>query len=296
MMIRQFSELSGEQKRNIYQFVTSFEYKGSFENFDAMDGFYGGTGFHGGRSHFSLWEGNELIGALGAVAKEAEARKEIFLIGVSFREAQAGKLGILLEKALDYCSGFRDMSFKLGLNHDRYYMIPAAVENGFREIYRYLEMEYKGDRICLSQEAVKGFCRLAPDNIKDFQRVQNSAFLLAPNGASIEDSELQEYLDKYEDNDLAGVYYVDGIAAGEYELKLDGAKGHIECIGVAPEFHGRGIGKKLLLRSVEVLQEAGAERIGLSVFDSNKKALGLYLKNGFEVEREHSVWFERYQK
>ncbi|MGE5678212.1 MAG: GNAT family N-acetyltransferase [Pseudomonadota bacterium] len=293
MKIRSFNELSEEQKRNIYQFIISFDYKGNFESYETMEGFYGGIAFNSGRSHFSLWDGNEVVGTLGAVTREAELRKEIFLTGASFREAQADKLGLLLDKAFEYCSGFRDMSFKLGLNHDRYYMIPAAEVNGFRVIYRYLEMDYKGEKTSLSPEAQKGFFRLAPDNITDFQRVQNAAFLLAPNGAGIDDSELQEYLHKYSGNDLAGVYYEGNAAAGEYELTLDGTEGHIEGIGAAPEFHGRGIGKKLLMRSVQVLQEAGAEKIGLSVFDNNTRAMGLYLKNGFVVEREHSVWLER---
>ena len=53
------------------------------------------------------------------------------------------------------------------------------------------------------------------------------------------------------------------------------------------------MGKKLLFRSIKALQAAGASKIGLSVFDSNKRALELYLKNGFKIEREHSVWFEK---
>ncbi|HWQ30418.1 MAG TPA: GNAT family N-acetyltransferase [Negativicutes bacterium] len=293
MQIRSFNELSKEQKRNIYQFITSFEYKGGFESYESMVGFYGGIAFDDGLSHFSLWDGDEPVGTLGAVVREADLRKEIFLTGVSFREAQADKLGLLLDKAFEYCSGFRDMSFKLGLNHDRYYMISAAEENGFRMIYRYLEMNYKGERICLSPEVQKDFYRLEPNTIKDFQRVHNAAFLLAPNGAGIEDGELQEYLDNYSDNDLTGVYYEGGAAAGVYLLKLEGTEGYIEGIGTAPEFFGRGIGKKLLLRSLQVLQEAGAEKIGLSVFDSNTKAFGLYLKSGFEVEKEHSVWLEK---
>lgn len=293
MQIRSFNELSEGQKRNIYQFITSFEYKGSFGSYESMVGFYGGIAFEDGQSHFSLWDGDEPVGALGAVVREAELRKEIFLTGVSFREAQADKLGLLLDRAFEYCSGFRDMSFKLGLNHDRYYMMRVAEENGFRMIYRYLEMNYKGEMISLSPEVQKGFLRLEPNNIKDFQSVHNAAFLLAPNGAGIENGELQEYLDKYSDNDLAAIYCEGGAAAGIYMLKLDGTEGHIEGIGVAPEFFGRGIGRKLLLRSLQVLQKAGAEKIGLSVFDNNTRAFGLYLKNGFEVEREHSVWLER---
>jgi ribosomal protein S18 acetylase RimI-like enzyme len=42
-----------------------------------------------------------------------------------------------------------------------------------------------------------------------------------------------------------------------------------------------------------VLQDAGAEKIELSVFNINTRAVGLYLKSGFQVESEHSIWYEK---
>ncbi|HWR60962.1 MAG TPA: hypothetical protein VN580_05085 [Clostridia bacterium] len=69
-----FSELSEEQKRNIYQFVSSFEYSGGFDSFEEMSGFYGGIAFGNGSSHFSLWEEGGPVGTLGVIAKNAAGR------------------------------------------------------------------------------------------------------------------------------------------------------------------------------------------------------------------------------
>lgn len=292
-MIRAFNGLSEKQKRNIYQFVSSFEYTGGFGSFEEMSGFYGGIAFDNGSSHFSMWEDGRPVGTIGVVAKDADVRNEIFLVGICLKEPEADRLPKLLSAAFDFCAGINAGSFKLGLNYDRYYLVPMVEKSGFREAYRYFEMKYHGGPVALPQETAQCFSSLSPDNIKEFRRVHNAAFLLAPNGAAIEDSELPEYLEEYGGSSLAGIYYEGGIAAGMYILKLKGSEGYIDGIGAAPEFHGRGIGKKLLLRSIEVLQQAGAEKIGLSVFDSNRKAFGMYIRQGFEVEREHSVWFEK---
>lgn len=292
-MICTFNELSEEQKRNIYQFVSSFEYTGGFDSFEEMAGFYGGVAFGNGSSHLSLWEDGGPAGTLGVVAKDAAVRKEVFLVGICLREPEAYRLPQLLSKAFDCCSGIKAGSFKLGLNYDRYYLVPMVEKSGFREAYRYFEMKYHGGTVTLPQETAQCFSSLSPDNIKEFRRVHNAAFLLAPNGAAIEDSELPGYLEEYGGSSLAGIYYEAGAAAGVYILKLKGSEGYIDGIGAAPEFHGRGIGKKLLLRSIEMLQQAGAEKIGLSVFDSNSRAFEMYIRQGFEVEREHSVWFEK---
>ena len=293
MEIYSFNELSEAQKRNIYQFTTSFEYTGGFGSCDEMAAFYGGTAFDGGCSHFSLWEDGRPVGTLGVVAKEAALRGEIFMTGIGLKEPDAGKLSSLLDRAFAYCSEIKNVRYKLGLNHDRYYLMPAVKENGFKEVYRYLEMNYSGGAVTLPPEEEKCFKLLSSENIKDFQRVHNEAFLLAPNGAAIDEAELPQYLEEYGTNGLAGIYYDAGIAAGVYILKQPGDHGYIDGIGVAPEFHGRGIGKSLLFKSIKALQDAGAAKIGLSVFDSNKRALEMYLKNGFETEKEHSVWFEK---
>lgn len=293
MKIYSFNKLSEDQKRNIYQSAKAVASRGSFDSYEEMVKFYEGTDFDNGRSHFSLWEENRLLGTLGVITKAAAIRGEIFLIAICFREADSSKLALLISKAFDYCSDIKGACYKLGITHGRYYLIPTVEKSGFREVYRYLEMKYSGSGIILPPE-VSECCRsLSSDNIRDFQRVHNAAFLLAPNGSAIEDSELQEYLDEYGGSSLAGIYYQDDNAAGVYILKLDGTDGYIEGIGVAPEFHGKGIGKKLLLKSISVLQDSGAEKVELSVFNNNTRAVELYLKNGFEEERELSIWFER---
>ncbi|MEM1919548.1 MAG: ribosomal protein S18-alanine N-acetyltransferase [Desulfurococcaceae archaeon] len=57
--------------------------------------------------------------------------------------------------------------------------------------------------------------------------------------------------------------------------------GHIISIAVDPDFQSRGIGKKLLLKTEEILKEKGVRVVYLEVGVSNYRAINLYLKNGY---------------
>ncbi|HYF82194.1 MAG TPA: GNAT family N-acetyltransferase [Clostridia bacterium] len=293
MRIYSFNELSEEQKRNIYQFTDSFKSKNSYGSYDEMVKLYEGVAFDHGSSYFSLWDDKRPVATIGVISKEAEARGEIFLVCINIKEQDSHKLSKLLSKAYDYCSGIKAAKFRLGVMHDRYYLISELEKSGYVEVNRNLIMRYCGGNIGFEEDMDKCFKPLSPENIKDYQRVESAAFLQAPNGGVVEDEELQGLLDEYCGSNLAGVFYAEDIPAGTYTLRIKDDDGWIESIGVAPEYQGRGIGRMLLHKSIKVLQAVGVKNIKLSVFDTNTRALTLYKKDGFEVESEPSIWYEK---
>ena len=56
------------------------------------------------------------------------------------------------------------------------------------------------------------------------------------------------------------------------------AKGNIEMLLVHPDFHGKSVGKQLLLYAIK---QMGANRVDVN--EQNPKALGFYVYMGFEV-------------
>lgn len=293
MSIFSFNELSEEQKRSLHMFINSFPYKGNCKSYEEMVKLFDGVVFDYGSSYFSLWEDSNIIATLGVIPKDAAARGEIFLVDLNVREQDSLRLTELLDRAYHYCSEIKNAKFRLGIVHDKYYLIPVVEKSGFKEVDRNLVMQYSGRNILLPEEAERCFKALCTENIKDYQMVENAAFRQAPNGGAIEDEELQDLLEEYRGTDMAGVYYENDKPAGTYTLKIKDDGGWIESIGVAPEFQGRGIGRKLLYKSVEVLQGAGEKKVRLSVFSSNTRAYGLYIKSGFTIENEHSRWYEK---
>jgi len=55
-------------------------------------------------------------------------------------------------------------------------------------------------------------------------------------------------------------------------------------MGVISEHRGKGIGKELLLRTVDHARKTGLKRIELEVFANNSVAIALYKRCGFEHE------------
>ena len=60
---------------------------------------------------------------------------------------------------------------------------------------------------------------------------------------------------------------------------------HITQLCVTPQSQGSGLGRELLLRSMEALRQAGAKRITLTVTGANRGALELYRRTGFREMR-----------
>ena len=57
-------------------------------------------------------------------------------------------------------------------------------------------------------------------------------------------------------------------------------------MGVQKDFRKMGIGTKLIEATIKKARERGLERIDLEVFKSNRSAISLYKKIGFEIEGE----------
>lgn len=59
--------------------------------------------------------------------------------------------------------------------------------------------------------------------------------------------------------------------------------GEIQNVGVVPEFRGFGLGKALLVKSLEGFRDAGLKRVTLIVTARNQNALKLYHRCGFRT-------------
>jgi ribosomal protein S18 acetylase RimI-like enzyme len=66
------------------------------------------------------------------------------------------------------------------------------------------------------------------------------------------------------------------------------AKCRLYLIAVNEHYKGKGIGKQLINHLENEIRKSGLNLYGLSVRKDNKKAIGFYNKNGYEVEFENS--------
>ena len=79
-----------------------------------------------------------------------------------------------------------------------------------------------------------------------------------------------------------------GRLAGWCDVRRETIPVYAQCghlgMGLLPEYRGRGIGERLLRASIDAARGAGFERIELSVYARNTRAVALYRKVGFAHE------------
>lgn len=72
----------------------------------------------------------------------------------------------------------------------------------------------------------------------------------------------------------------------------DNDEGHIMSIAVDSNHRSQGIGEKLLKEDMKRLKERGANRIGLEVRTSNKKAIRFYEDLNFKKTRKVKDYYQ----
>lgn len=77
------------------------------------------------------------------------------------------------------------------------------------------------------------------------------------------------------------VLCVDEVVAGYGILSVGAGEAHVLNICLGPDFRGRGLGRHLLERLLDVARWSGAQRVFLEVRPSNPLARALYASMGF---------------
>jgi putative acetyltransferase len=101
-------------------------------------------------------------------------------------------------------------------------------------------------------------------------------------------AQTREWIEKLAPSNVAIVAVLGDALVGTAELYVNGRRrAHSASlgIGVHDDFHGLGIGKRLLAELIDVADNwLGLRRLELHVFVDNERAIALYRQFGFEIE------------
>jgi len=86
-----------------------------------------------------------------------------------------------------------------------------------------------------------------------------------------------------------------GIIRVIIEKDETGSYSFIAPLALIPEYHGKGLGKELLLAGIEIGQKNDLNNSMLVVNAENEKALSLYTKNGYEILDAVSCYNYKFQ-
>lgn len=287
-MIRRFSDLTKEQRRDLFEMACSMGPEPPFSDQGAMSAKYGSEYYDGGDSYFTLCDGARIRGALGVITREIPGRGEAFISGVYVPRGNEGVLGLLVARVLLHLLPLTVRELKLGISGAHEHLHGPLEELGFEEAYTTIELLHQSSTVLPAPNPAFCMLPLEEGNADEYRRVHNAAFARSPNGASLSHAGVRKLM---RPDIIAGLYVTGGEAVGVYDIRIDGDTGWIVGLAVHPDHQGRGLGGDLLVRLVRKLYGAGCTEVRLNVVSSNERALGLYTARGFDQGRVLSRWF-----
>lgn len=288
-MLHRFEELSPEQCERLLGFVASFGNPAMTGHMAEMARLFQGPACTFGRTHWSLWEGDHPVAALGAVTECWEAKGEVYLAYIYADADHVHRLDLLLQTALASLAPWHPCRLKLIASAFVPGLSAWAESRGFLPEHRLVEMVLEapspGPTSTLAWRIV------TPEISEAFRLVHNAAFLDSPNGRLKDPSAMQGALADFTARpELLQLGWMDQTPAVSLSLELkQGQEGVIDGLGVHPGFQGRGFGRQGLHHGIRTLEALGARRITLSVIDSNTPAMALYRSEGFRTTRTLAI-------
>lgn len=295
MEIKQFREMSTLEKEELYNFIKSIDLTYN-KNYSEMVRTYESDVFNGGNNVLILFANDEIKGSMAVITKEIAIKGEAFITDIVIgNENLERNLGILIEKIIVECSKQNANSIKVGLRKEETQLIPFINKLEFNHTYDAVVMKFTGtkEKRLGSNENIE-LVPLSILNSKQYMNIQNEAFKDSPNGGTIDELEVMDYIVRYANNeDLVGLCYFEKKPCGMYELSLYEDIGWIDTLAISTEYQNKGIGRLLLSSCIEKLWGKGAQEIKLLVINANDIAVKMYERNGFEEEKVFSHWFEK---
>ena len=295
MDIKQFKEISNLQRMELYSFIKSVDLYYN-KTYIEMIKIYESDTFNGGDSIFILFNNGQVKGSIAVITKEISIKGEVYITDIYTGDENLERnLCILIEKTIEYCSICSARIVKIGVRGSEMNIIPHIVKMEFVHIYDAVIMKYGGvkDKTSKLNKEID-VVPLSILNSHEYMSIHNKAFENSPNGGTIDEIDVKDYIVRYANNeDLIGICYFEKEACGIYELSLNGKLGWIDTIGIAPKYQKKGLGRALIMQCIEKLWENNVDEIKLLVITSNEIAVKMYKENGFEEEKVFSYWFEK---
>ena len=295
MNIINFKETSTLEKKGLYDLIkgTDLTYN---KTCIEMIRTYESDVFNDGNNVFILFENGNIKGSLAVITKEIGMNGDAYVTDIYIGNGDVEIiLSLLMNRVTEYCNILGAVCMKIGVRENEGYLIPYINKLEFAHVYDAVVMNYIGGKdIDLRVNNDMKLLPLCILNSHEYMNIHNEVFKNSPNGSSIDEVEVKDYIVRVANNeDLVGICYYGEKPCGIYELSIDGNIGWINTLGIKPICQNRGLGKELLVECIKKLYEMDLDIIKLLVITSNNIAVTMYKGNGLEEERVFSYWFKK---
>lgn len=294
MEIKEFKVISSNERKELYNFIKNIDSTYN-KAYIEMTRIYESNIFNDGSTVFIVFYKGKIRGSIALITKEICITGEAFITDIYIeKEDIKVVLKILIKRIVEYCKMCKAKSIKLGVRESETLIIPYVNKLGFNHIYDAVVMVYSGDEnMDLKSNKDMELRPLCISNSKDYISIYNDTFINSPNGGSIDEVEVKDYIVQYANNeDLIGLCFVKNKFRGIYELSIDDNTGWIDTLAISPIYQNGGLGSSLIRNCIKKLYDKNMYEIKLLVITSNDIAVSMYKEMEFKEERVFSYWFE----
>ncbi len=245
--------------------------------------------FDFGKGVIVIIDKENIIGTAAVVLKECKEKGIAYVIKVDINENSKDKKYAVCEIIKES----KDLAKKYGAKQ----LFLGTKDEANIETLKNLGMEkqYSVIRMKLDDRNVRykplGLIELSEQNKNEYLRIYNNSFREVPNGATLTEKEVEEYVKNDDENNCYYIVTINNEKVGFLQFKIENCTGEFD-LGLIKEVRGKGYGKLLLETALSFLNEKKVNEINLTVVTKNIVALNMYKKRGFIESELISQWFQ----
>lgn len=284
MVVKSFRELNDYEKDKVLLFIDRKDCNTSFSEMEKM---FNNKIYDYGNGVIIVFNNNSVVGIGRCVLQEIPLHGIAYIHFLDVLDEVDYKKDIireLINKLYNKCEEYGATKILLGFRKKE--TLELLNELNFDVDYE-AKIMYLKDR--KKRNKILHIENLNEENKSEYMRLYNNAFNNMPHGASLDENELNEFLN---DNYQRNYYFIvssEDENLGVLNVTIDGNEGTFD-IGLSNEYRGIGYGKQLLETAIDFLEKKNIEKIYLVVIGINEIAYKMYKKRGFEEERVLSFW------
>lgn len=286
-MIKNYLELSEIEVEKLITFINrNRENKLSFEDIDKE---FKSEEYDYGRGVILKINEEDVMGKVSVILKECSKKGISYAVKLDINEEVDNKKIIaeeIIEKIKNISKKYGAKEIFLGTRDDKIIRILNSLN---------LEKQYSAMKMTLEDRKIRysplKLVKLSEDNKKEYLVIYNDAFKEVPNGATVIETEVNEYIKTADENNCYYIAKVENDMVGFMQFNIKDGVGEFD-LGLIKAARGKGYGKQLLETAISFLNSKEVSEISLLVITKNNLAYDMYKKRGFKESELLSDWFE----
>lgn len=285
-MIKNYLELNKLEVEKFIQFIN--RNKKNKLSFEDIDNEFKSEEFDFGRGVIFNIKGQDIIGMALIILKECNKKGIAYIIKLDINESFEDKLTALseiIEESKNIAKKYGAREIFLGTKDD-------TIIKNLNTLN--IEKQYSAVRMTLENRRVKysplSLVKLSEENKKEYLTIYNDAFKEVPNGETLTESEIYEYIKKTDGNNHY-IAIINNKMVGFLQFNIKDGVGEFD-LGLIESARGKGYGKIILETAISFLNSKKVKEIGLIVITKNTLAYDMYKKRGFKESKLVSDWFK----